>query len=202
MMLRRNEVQYSRARLLALAILVCMPSPVAAQSPRTEPTYADGVIQCPDGSTHDYSLGVPDTLVLHLACQTNTAGTPAALPKPMISDDLSSLRRPLSGGTLRCPDGSTRPWEGEQANDLMMKLTCAVPAEVATENHRRVQIVLDEKNREAQLQAALRGEAGVWEGLKATWEKRSPDYLLSVRPVWFIGIALLLFALIRIFGRK
>ncbi|MBK9588999.1 MAG: hypothetical protein IPO50_10750 [Sphingomonadales bacterium] len=33
MMLRRNEGQYSRARLLALAILVFMPSPVAAQSP-------------------------------------------------------------------------------------------------------------------------------------------------------------------------
>lgn len=124
------------------------------------------------------------------------------MPTPVTSDDLPSLRRPISDGTLHCPDGSTRPWEGEQPNDLVVKMTCAVPAEVAAEDHRRVQIVLDEKNREAHLQAALRGEAGVWEGLKATWEKRSPDYLLSVRPVWFIGIALLLLALIRIFGRR
>lgn len=190
------------AASLSLAMLASLTSPVAAQSSGTEPTYADGVIQCPDGSTHEYTLGVPDTLVLHLACQNNSAGAQAAIPTPIKSDDLSSLLRPISDGMLHCPDGSTRPWEGEQANDLVVKMACAVPAEVAAERHRRVQMVVDQKNKEGRLRAALRGEAGVWEGFKASWEARSPDYLLSVRPVWFIGIALLLLALIRIFGRK
>lgn len=202
MMSPRYDRPCGLAVCIFVAILGGLALPVAAQSPGIEPTYADGVIQCPDGSTHEYTLGVPDTLVLHLACQSNLAGAQAAIPTPIKSDDLSSLRRPISDGTLHCPDGSTRPWEGKQPNDLVVKMTCAVPADVAAENHRRVQMVVDQKNKEGRLRAALRGEAGIWEGLKASWEARSPDYLLSFRATWLIGIGLLVVGLARIFGKK
>lgn len=184
-----------------LAILAAAPPPAAAQSAAAQPTYADGVIHCPDGSTHDYRLGVPEPIVMHLACRTRKVGT-AAVPPPVAVDDLPSLRHPLSNGNLRCPDGSTRPWEGAPPSDLTVKMACDVPADVAAENNRRVQGAWDEKNAEGKLRAALRGEAGVWAGLKASWDARSLDYLLSFRATWFIGIALLLFGLIRIFRKK
>ncbi len=181
--------------------LAAAPPPAAAQSAAAQPTYADGVIHCPDGSTHDYRLGVPEPIVMHMACRTREAGT-AAVPPPVAVVDLPSLRHQLSDGTLRCPDGSTRPWDGEPANDLVVKMTCAVPADVAAENHRRAQIALDKKNAEGKLRAALRGEAGVWAGLKASWDARSLDYLLSFRATWFIGGVLLLVGLVRIFRKK
>ncbi len=202
MMSPRYDRPCGLAVCIFVAIMVGLASPVAAQSPSTEPTYADGVIQCPDGSTHEYSLGVPDTLVMHLACQTNAAGASTTAAEPRKTDDFSSLQGTFPDGTLRCPDGSTRPWNGEPANDLVVKMTCAVPAEVAAEKHRRAQIALDEKREDDRMRAALRGEAGVWEGLKASWNARSLDYLLSFRAAWLIGIVLLLLGLARVFGRK
>ena len=190
------------AACLGLAILACLASPVAAQSSGLAPTYADGQIHCPDGSTHEYTLGVPDTLVLRLACRTSASGASAATPKPIISDDLPSLRHPPSDGKLRCPDGSTRSWNGEPTSDLVVKMACGVPADVAVENHRRAQMVLDKKNEEDRMRAALRGDAGVWEGLKASWKAHSLDYVLSFRAAWFVGIVLLLFGLVRIFAKK
>lgn len=81
-------------------------------------------------------------------------------------------------------------------------MECAVSTEVLAENHRRAAQALAEKNKQMRLQAALRGEAGAWEGLKATWGTGSADYLFSLHPAWFIGSGLLLMGLIGILRRK
>jgi hypothetical protein len=114
----------------------------------------------------------------------------------------STSNPPFEGAQIQCPDGSTRPWTGDPPGDLIVVSECSVPADVAAERHRRGQLAWDKKNADGRLMLALRGDYGVWEGLKASWEARSPDYLLRFPVVWIAAILLLLLCLGRMIGRK
>ncbi len=65
----------------AMLLLTAMAPP---QTPTPTPTYADGVIHCPDGSTHrwpekGFSLTPPDDAVMNVNCNTlDVKLTPAA----------------------------------------------------------------------------------------------------------------------------
>jgi len=108
----------------------------------------------------------------------------------------------FEGAQIHCPDGSTRPSQGDPTSDLIVASACSVAADLAAERHRRAQLAWDKKNDDARLQAALHGEHGVWEGLKASWEARSPDYLLRLPVVWIAVTLLLLFSVGQMIGRK
>ncbi|MBX9885867.1 MAG: hypothetical protein K2X68_12940 [Novosphingobium sp.] len=114
----------------------------------------------------------------------------------------SSTGPQFQGAQIHCPDGSIRPWQGDPPSDLIAASACSVAADVAVERHRRAQLEWDKKNNDAKLQAALHGEHGVWEGLKASWEARSPDYLLRLPVVWIAMTLLLLFGVGQLIGRK
>lgn len=132
---------------------------------------------------------------LALAIWASAANHAAAQPP-------SGTEPQFQGAQIHCPDGSTRPWQGDPPSDLIAASACSVAADVAAERHRSAQLAWDMKNHDARLKAALHGEHGVWEGLKASWEARSPDYLLRLPVVWIAMTLLLLFSVGQMIGRK
>jgi hypothetical protein len=118
------------------------------------------------------------------------------------TDPMASLQAAALPGTLRCPDGSTRPWQGEAPGQLEVAMACSVSAETAAANREKAKAAWDRKNEAARLEAALHGDAGVMAGLQATWATGRPDYLLRQDPLWFVGIAVLLLGLISMLRRR
>lgn len=99
---------------------------------------------------------------------------------------LPGLLEQSETGTLRCPDGTTRPWKQEQpASALVINMACSVSAEETARRAEAAAKAMAAKNAEAEQRAALRGEAGVVAGLEATVATGSLEYLLSFRFVWF-----------------
>ncbi len=62
--------------------------------------------------------------------------------------------------------------------------------------------VVEAKNHDAHLRSALHGDLGVWEGLKATVEARSLDYLLRYPLALILGIGLIFLLLGQVFKRR
>lgn len=205
---------FVRAPGLAVVGMASLSSVTFAQTPPSQPTYANGEIHCPDGTRAIFhsSGEAPSDQAMLVACSFGSAAEsppPAtALPLPTASptfvDPMASLQRDpfAKKGEVRCPDGTARPFDGDQSNDLVVSAVCSVSAEVAAERHRRATIAVDEKNRVGRLQAALRGDDGVWAGLQATWETGSLDYVLRFRATWIIGLVLGALLIARLFGAK
>jgi hypothetical protein len=102
------------------------------------------------------------------------------------------------GNDLVCPDGSLRPNVGPLASDLAMRMLCMVPAGEAAQNHQRVELAVEKAREEDQLHAAITGQSGIWEGLKASWKLGSFDFLeglLMAHLQWAI-YAMLLIAIV------
>lgn len=116
------------------------------------------------------------------------AEMPAVAQQPVDTmEGLPGLLEQSEAGKLRCPDGSKRPWKGEQTtNQLVINMACAVPAEEAARRAEVAAKAVEAKNAEAEQRAALRGDAGVVAALKASAATGSLEYLLSFRIVWFI----------------
>ena len=134
----------------------------------------------------------------YLLCGAGSALAQAAPDAGM--GDLPVLSDRAAGGSVRCPDGSTRPFSGEAPNDLTIAMLCDVPADVAAARAAQANAAVDAKNAEAEQQAALAGQSGVAAGLKATAKTGSPDYVLAQPWVWFVGVVLALLGLGAIFG--
>lgn len=96
-----------------------------------------------------------------------TAQTPPAPDTSM--ENLPSLMNQGKGGTYRCPDGTTRIYEGATPNDLFKRLKCSCPANSANGTSPAEQ-AMAAKN----AQAALAGQSGVRAGLEATVETTGP----------------------------
>lgn len=124
--------------------------------------------------------------VLLAAVALGSAASPASAQQPVDNQaGLPGVLEQSEPGTLRCPDGSTRPWKGEQpASALVINMACAVPPEEAERRTEAVAKATAEHNAEAEQRAALRGDAGFVAGAKASVETGSLDYLLSFRIVW------------------
>ncbi len=101
---------------------------------------------------------------------------------------LSGLRDQAPAGRLRCPDGSTRPWDGERPGKLVVDMACAIPAAEAERRHAIAAVHVAAKAEAARQEAALRGEQGVASGLAATAETGRLDYLLRFRIVWIAAV--------------
>jgi hypothetical protein len=182
-----------RNRLTAgLVLLAALAAPLPGQAQNAlEPRYAGSRIQCPDGSTRDIAgPGEPDKMVMRIACSTVALG--AAAPKPGPSHDVVD-------GRVRCEDGTTRPMSGTSASDLAVRMICLTPGD--PERDREIQEAVDRKNHDANMRAALSGQKGVWEGLKASWEARSFDYVLRFPLVLAAMAGLALLLLSRLFKR-
>jgi len=197
------STRLKRLTPLVLATLMSIGGPSIAQT-SAGPTYADGRIVCPDGSTRDYALsnGAPDAMVMRLACRG--AGPAASAAADASMENLPSLRDRGAGGTFRCPDGSTRTYAGDPPSDLAGGMLCSGPAD--GEGQTPAQQAMDAKNAAAEREAALSGQSGVKAGLEATATSGRPDYLLRFPWVWMAGVVLVLAAvgavLRRLFGGK
>jgi hypothetical protein len=175
-----------------LVLLATLGAPLAGHAQNAlEPRYAGSKIQCPDGSTRDVvGPGEPDKMVMRLACSMVEAG--ATLPKPGPSHDVVD-------GRVRCEDGTTRPMSGTSASDLAVRMICLTPGD--PERDREIQAAVDRKNHDADQRAALSGQKGVWEGLKASWEAGSFEYVLHF-PLVLVAVAGLALLLVsRLFRR-
>lgn len=135
----------------------------------------------------------------YLLCGAGSALAQTAAPDGGMGN-LPGLSDRAAGGSVRCPDGSTRPFSGEAPNDLTIAMLCDVPADVAAARAAQANAAVDAKNAEAEQQAALAGQSGVAAGLKATAKTGRPDYLLAQPWVWFVGVVLALLGLGAIFG--
>ena len=130
------------------------------------------------------------------------AGVAAAQPAPQTSmDDLPTLSNRVDGGSVRCPDGSTRTYTGEAPNDLATSMLCDVPADVAEARRAQAQSAVDAKTAEAEQRAALSGQSGVAAGLEATAKTGRLDYFLGQTWVWIVGVVLAILGLSAVFGR-
>lgn len=205
-----RKAERALGSLLIFVSLVCTMPVCQAQSPSIEPFYANGEIHCPDGNVATYkpptaraSQG-PGVDELDRACLAISILATKSTAEPLPADPTASIRHdPLAkAGELSCPDGTTRPWSGGQPSELVVNMACNEPAGVAAERHRQATIAVETKDKEARLQAALRGDEGVAAGLKASWEAGSLDYLLSFRLTWFIGIVLTFLFVTRLFRSK
>ena len=129
--------------------------------------------------------GAAGLALAYLLCGAGSALAQAAPDAGM--GDLPVLSDRAAGGSVRCPDGSTRPFSGEAPNDLTIAMLCDVPADVAAARAAQANAAVDAKNAEAEQQAAL-AKTG------------SPDYVLAQPWVWFVGVVLALLGLGAIFG--
>lgn len=147
-------------------------------------------------------LTPPGAAALALVCLLFGAGASSAQPTApdATTHSLPRLSDRATGGSVRCPDGSTRPFSGEAASDLAISMLCDVPAEVAAARETQANAAVDAKNTAAEQQAALAGQSGVAAGLKATAKTGRPDYLLAQPWVWFLGVVLAILGLGAIFG--
>lgn len=137
-----------------------------------------------------------------LACLTVGAG--ASTAQPAASDaamhSLPGLSDRATSGSIRCPDGSTRPFSGEAPNDLIVSMACDVPADVAAARAAQADAAVEAKNTDTEQRAALAGQSGVVAGLEATAKTGRPDFLLAQPWVWLVGAMLAIFGLGAFFG--
>jgi hypothetical protein len=147
-------------------------------------------------------LKAPQLTALAFVCLLLAAGTSfaqSAAPDTAM-DSLPKLSDRAGGGSIRCPDGSTRPFSGASPSDLTVSMLCDVPANVAAAREAQANTAVEAKNADAQQQAALAGQSGVTAGLKATAKTGRLDYLLAQPWIWFVGIVLAIFALGAVVG--
>ena len=140
--------------------------------------------------------------VAALACLMFSAGelsAQTAAPDTAMNN-LPRLSDRAAGDSVRCPDGSTRPFSGEAPNDLTITMLCDVPADVAAARAAQADAAVAAKNTQAEQRAALAGQAGVVAGLEATAKTGRPDFLLAQPWVWFVGVVLAILGLGAIFG--
>lgn len=143
--------------------------------------------------------GAAGLALAYLLCGAGPAFAQPAAPDGGMGN-LPVLSDRAAGGSVRCPDGSTRPFSGEAPNDLTIAMLCDVPADVAAARAAQAKAAVDAKNAEAEQQAALAGQSGVEAGLKATAKTGRPDYLLAQPWVWVVGVVLALLGLGAILG--
>lgn len=148
-------------------------------------------------------MGLHRVQAIMFAATALAVATPAMAQQPVDNmANLPGLLERSEAGKLRCPDGSTRPWKGEQpTNALVINMACAVPAEEAERRAEAAAKAMAAHHAEAEQRAALRGDAGVVAGLKATVATGSLDYLLSFRIVWFAIVAGGIWLVAAIIGR-
>ncbi len=141
--------------------------------------------------------------VLLAAVALGSAASPALAQQPVDKQaGLPGVLEQSEPGTLRCPDGSVRPWKGEQpASALVINMACAVSPEEAERRTEAVAKATAERNAEAEQRAALRGDAGVVVGAQASVETGSLAYLLSFRIVWLAIVVGGIWLLATIIGR-
>ena len=90
--------------------------------------------------------GAAGLALAYLLCGAGSALAQAAPDAGM--GNLPVLSDRAAGGSVRCPDGSTRPFSGEAPNDLTIAMLCDVPADVAAlgpygRGYRRSRFVFD-----------------------------------------------------------
>lgn len=129
--------------------------------------------------------------VFALFCAASGASAQSAAPDAGLQN-FKGLSAGTESGTLRCPDGSTRPFSGENPSDLIISAACAVPADVAAAQDAQANAAVEAKNTGAEQEAALAGQSGVVAGVEATVKTGRLDYLLAQPWVWFAGVILAL----------
>lgn len=138
---------------------------------------------------------------LILLCMAGGASAQYTAPDPG-TQNLQGLSARAESGALRCPDGSTRPFSGENPSDLIVSMACSEPADVAAARRAQAQAAVEAKNTRAEQDAALAGQSGVVAGLEATVETGRPDFFLRQTWVWIVGILLALIGVGAVIGRS
>ncbi len=111
-------------------------------------------------------------------------------------ENLPSLMNQGKGGTYRCPDGTTRTYEGATPNDLIKSSECSGPPKGANGLSPGQQAMAAKNDK-----LALEGRSGVRAGLEATVKTGRPDYLLRSPLVWVVG-GVAVFAAIAVARRR
>ncbi len=85
--------------------------------------------------------------VATLTCLTLAASATTAQPAApdTAMESLPRLSDRGAGDSVRCPDGSTRPFSGEAPNDLTIAMLCDVPADVAAARAAQADAAVDAK---------------------------------------------------------
>ncbi len=97
-------------------------------------------------------------------------------------ENLPPLMNQGKGGTFRCPDGTTRTYEGGAPSELFKSMKCSGPAKSANGLSPAEQAMAAKSTK-----LALEGRSGLRAGLEATVETGRPDYLLQSPWVWVAG---------------
>lgn len=97
-------------------------------------------------------------------------------------ENLPSLMNQGKGGTFRCPDGTTRTYEGGAPSELFKSMKCSGPAKSANGPSPGEKAMAAKNDK-----LALEGRSGVRAGLEATVKTGSPDYLLQSPWAWVVG---------------
>ena len=116
------------------------------------------------------------------------AGDPAAAK--------SGILEPVFiNGAVICPDGGSRAFAGGAPTELVMQMLCLTPADHAAQTQEQAWAAMDKARQEDWSRAAMSGQLGVWEGLKASWQLGSLDFLKGLamaHPLWVLYFVMFL----------